>query len=232
MKKNRLSKILAAAGVASRRKCEELIFNKRVYVNGTCASEPQQMVDVHKDHIVIDGKRINYIEPKIYYVLNKPKGYTCTHNRDRTNKIAVDLVPPGPRLFTVGRLDRDTTGLLIITNDGHFANHVMHPRYKVQKEYLVKTNSDVLISHLEQMSAGVSIEGSWVKPVKVTKVRKNTIKIVVQDGKKREVRQLVEQTGLQVLDLCRIRIGNLRLGQLEEGYYKQVTLEELESAIN
>lgn len=228
MAKNRLSKVLASAGVASRRKCEELIFSKKVKVNGKVIDIPQHMVDIEVDKILVDNKPIVASEPKVYYILNKPKGYVCANDR-RYKNIVLDLLPKKERLFTVGRLDKETMGLIIVTNDGHLAHRIIHPSFEIEKEYIVKTNSEILPAHLEQISQGISIEKTYVKPSKVEKVRKNTVKIIVQEGKKREVRALVEQTGLIIEHLERIRIGNLRLGHLPMGHYKQVTLKELET---
>ena len=225
--KQRLSKVLAAAGVASRRQCEELIFNGLVTVNGVITLTPQTLVSLKEDAICVEKRKIAAEEPKLYFLLNKPKGYICSNARVGTKKIVRDLFGAVPeRLFTVGRLDRETTGLLIVTNDGHFANQVIHPSSNITKEYLVKTQNEPFHNQLVQISNGVDIDGDWVKPVKVTKVRKGTLKIVVKEGKKREVRLLVQQTGLEVLELKRIRIGGLQLGELPEGSYREMTESE------
>lgn len=229
MKKNRLSKILAQAGVASRRKCEELIFKGDVTVNGEVITKPQHLTNPAKDKVSIAGEKVHLAKPKVYYLLNKPKGYVCSHDSKLFKNRVVDLLPSNHRLFTVGRLDKDTTGLLIATNDGNISHRIIHPSFEVQKEYLVKTNFETLPEQLQQISSGVRVENAFVKPLKVTKVRKCTLKITVKEGKKHEVRKLVEQTGLEVKELSRIRIGNLHLGNLEIGRYKQVTLEDLES---
>lgn len=228
--KKRLSKALAAAGVASRRHAEDLIFSGKVTVNGVVVKVPQTLVSWDTDVICVDKRKISYEEPKRYFLLNKPRGYICSNARVGTKKIVSDLFEDIPeRLFTVGRLDRDTTGLLIVTNDGHFANKVIHPSANITKEYLVKTHSEPFHEHLVQISNGVEIDGDWVQPVKVTKIRKGTLKVVVREGKKREVRLLVEQTGLQVLELKRIRIGGLLLDSLPEGSYRDLTESEKQS---
>jgi 23S rRNA pseudouridine2605 synthase len=228
--KKRLSKALAAAGVASRRKAEELIFSGKVSVNGEVVKIPQTLVSWETDSICVDNKTLKREEKKLYFLLNKPRGYICSNARVGTKKIVSDLFEATPeRLFTVGRLDRDTTGLLIVTNDGHFANKVIHPSANITKEYLVKTNLEPFHEHLLKISKGIEIDGDWVQPVKVTKVRNGTIKVVVREGKKREVRLLVEQTGLKVLELKRIRIGGLLLGGLLEGTYRTLTESDKES---
>ncbi len=226
-KKKRLSKTLAAAGVASRRAAEELIFEGRVKVNGAVEKVPQTLVDAEADLILVDDEPIKSEERKVYYILNKPHGFVCTNARIGTKKLVIDLFAHlNLRLFTVGRLDRDTTGLLLVTNDGHFANKVIHPSSNIVKEYLIKTSQEITDAHLKAISKGTYIEGSWIKPVKVEKVRKGNLKVVVKEGKKREVRLLVQNAGLEILELSRIRIGGLRLGPIPEGTFREMTENE------
>lgn len=222
----RLSKALAAAGVASRRASEELIAQGLVLVNGEIVRVPQTLVDLDKDIISCDGARLKR-EPKRYYLLHKPVGYTSTNAPMKSKRRVVDLIGEQDcRLFTIGRLDRDTSGLIILTNDGHFANRVMHPSSQIPKEYLVKVNKEVLHTHLIAMSEGAVVEGVHVKPISVTKVRNGTIKIVICDGRKREVRILAQEAGLEVISLTRIRIGGLVLGNLEPGQWRHLTDKE------
>jgi 23S rRNA pseudouridine2605 synthase len=226
-RKKRLSKALAAAGIASRRAAEELIFDGRIKVNGHVVKIPQTMVDWEKDTILVDESPIQGEEKKVYFILNKPHGYICTNTRIGTKKLVIDLFAHlNLRLFTVGRLDRDTTGLLIVTNDGHFTNKVIHPSSNISKEYLVKTSQEITDGHLKDISKGSYIEDSWIKPVRVEKVRKGTLKVVVKEGKKREVRLLVQNAGLEILELSRIRIGGLRLGPIPEGSFREMTENE------
>lgn len=232
MKKQRLSKVLAAAGVASRRACEELIFNGSVKVNGVIALIPQTMVD-GSEEIVVNDQPIAQIEPKVYYLLNKPAGYLCTSKRTNSTKIVLDLFEETSlRLFTVGRLDRETKGLLLVTNDGHFANKVMHPSSNINKEYLVKTDQEISADHLKAISHGTLVEGVFLTPIKVTKVRRGTLKIVIGEGKKREVRQMLHAAGLKVEELTRIRIGGLKLGDLPPGSWRELTEKEKELIFN
>lgn len=224
MTTQRLSKILASAGVASRRASEDLITQGLVTVNDQIVVVPQTMVDPAKDKIVYNGKRVK-LEPKVYFALNKPVGYICSNAPSK--KRAIDLIGPCPyRLYTVGRLDRDTAGLIIVTNDGHFANSVMHPSKRIPKEYLVKVDKEVQHEHLVTMSQGMWVEGAFVKPVSVIKVRRGTIKMVICDGRKREVRRLVEKAGMETRELTRIRIGGLVLGTLPEGHFRELSERE------
>ncbi len=225
--RKRLSKALAAAGVASRRKCEELIFAGRVQVNGAVVCVPQTLVSWGIDTITVEGRDLTSEEKKVYYILNKPTGYICSSKRIGSKKIVLDLFAGmQERLFTVGRLDRDTSGLIIVTNDGHFAQKVIHPSARVPKEYLVKTQNEISHDHLVEISKGAFIEDTWVKPIRVTKVRKGTLKIIVMEGKKREVRLLVQQAGLAIESLQRIRIGALTLGALPIGAFRPLSEKE------
>jgi 23S rRNA pseudouridine2605 synthase len=226
--KKRLSKTLAAAGVASRRACETLIFDGHVKVNGVVTLIPQTLVD-EKDKITVKGTPVSLAEPKVYYILNKPVGYVCSTKGGKDTRLIYDLFADVDyRLFTVGRLDKETSGLIIVTNDGHFANRVIHPSSDIHKDYVAKTDTEITAEHLIAIGNGTQVEGVFVKPVKVSKVRKGTIKITIAEGKKREVRRLLESVRLNVLELSRIRIGNLTLGNLPVGSWREMTEREKE----
>ena len=216
----RLSKVLSQSGVASRRKAETLIFDGKVKVNGEVVIIPQTKVDAAKDKIEVYGQFINK-DDKLYFMLNKPKGYLCTSiEADPEKSVLTIFEEEGKRLFTVGRLDKDTEGLIIVTNDGHFANQIIHPSKEIDKEYLVKVDQNLTDVHLKKLSAGAYVEGVFVRPLRVEKVRGGTFKIVLAEGKKREVRILCENLSFKVLELKRIRIGALVLGKLEVGTYR------------
>ena len=228
MEKKRLAKFLAAAGIASRRACEELIFAGKVKINGKIVELPQTLVD-GTEEIVVEGQPVGKVEQKVYFLLHKPHGYICTAAKSGRSKRVLDLFDGmDKRLFTVGRLDRDTSGLLIVTNDGHFSNRVIHPSSSIQKEYVVKTDKELTPDHLKVMAAGTEVEGRWVKPLKVLKVRRGTLKVVVAEGRKREVRRLVEAAGLEVRELKRTRIGGLKLGDLPIGHWRKMSEGEKE----
>lgn len=226
MEKKRLAKYMANAGIASRRKCEDLIFSGLVKVNGKKTLLPQTLVD-ENDCIEYNGTKVGIAENKVYYILNKPRGYVCSHLRKNRENLVIDLFAShNLRLFTVGRLDRDTSGLILVTNDGHFANKIIHPSSDIQKEYIVKTNQEITEDHLKTISQGIVLEGVKVVPLKVFKVRRGTLKVVVSEGKKRQVRYLVEAANLEVLELKRTRIGNLRLGDIPLGSFRPMTERE------
>jgi len=227
VEKKRLSKTLASAGVASRRACEELIFDGRVKVNNQVVLVPQTLVDISVDQILVDGTPVGAVESKVYYILNKPAGYVCSARGNSSTPLVIDLFKDaGCRLFTVGRLDKDTKGLLVVTNDGHFANRVIHPSANIQKEYLAKTDQEITHEHLITISQGTLVEGVYVKPIKVSKVRRGVVKITLSEGKKHEVRLLLQAAGLQVNELTRIRLGHLVLGDIPEGSWRPLTEKE------
>ncbi|MCO5567250.1 hypothetical protein L7F22_020939 [Adiantum nelumboides] len=226
----RLSKVLAAAGVASRRACEELIFEAKVTVNGEICKVPQTMVDPLKDSIYVDGQSLpKKLAPKLYFVLNKPKGYICSSSEedeksvfvlfDDYMKIWVQRNPglPKPRLFTVGRLDVATTGLLFVTNDGDFAHHVSHPSSGLTKEYIATIQGKVTKRQLQTIGDGTEVQGVPCVPNSVEVMdgepgdSKTRLKIVVSEGRNHEVRHLIENAGLELQGLKRVRIGNYRL---------------------
>jgi 23S rRNA pseudouridine2605 synthase len=225
----RLSKVIAAAGIASRRAAEKLIFDGEVTVNGKAVLVPQTLVDPQVDAIAVEGKRLSAQPRKVYYVLHKPVGYHCT-NASIVKRRAVDLVKPAAamRLFTVGRLDKDTSGLILVTNDGHFANRVMHPSGGVKKEYIAKVNQEITHEHLVALSRGCVVEGALVKPVRVTKIRRGTLRIVVKEGRRHEVREILAAAGLEVIELKRVKIGDIILGTLAEGQFRELSSQEVQ----
>lgn len=229
MEKKRLSKTLAGAGIASRRGCEDLIFEGKVTVNGKIVLKPETHVNIETDDIRVDDQKVCSEQDKVYYILNKPNGFICSNKPMERKKLVIDLFPTDKRVFTVGRLDRDTTGLLIVTNDGNFSQKVIHPRSDIEKEYLVKTQQEIGPEHLKGITKGAFVEGTYVRPISVKKVRRGTLKIIVKEGKKREVRVLVQKTGLKILSLSRIRIGGLKLGSIPEGTYREMTSADKEA---
>lgn len=227
MEKQRLSKVLASYGVASRRKCEDLIFNGKVQVNKKTVLTPQTMVDPKVDYIEVLDKPLKPKDEIFYFVMNKPKGYVCSHNKKVHKKVIYDILDKKlPRLFTVGRLDKETTGLILLTNDGHFAQQVIHPSYNLTKEYLALSKTTVKSKNLKALEQGLEIDGTKVVPTCVKQIEKRLLKIVVKEGKNREVRRLMEHAGLETEHLHRVRIGPLTLGKLKEGHFRPLSKKE------
>lgn len=226
----RLQKVLARAGLASRRACEELIRAGRVTVNGRRA-ELGVRVDPAHDVVAVDGARVP-LDPELrYYVLNKPPGVVTTARDPGRRPDVSAYYPEGPRVFPVGRLDRDTEGLLLLTNDGELAHRVAHPRYRVEKEYLAEVEGDVGERVLRRLGRGVMLEDGPATPSSVRRAGavegRAALRIVMTEGRKREVRRMLAAVGLPVRRLVRVRVGSIRLGRLGPGAVRSLTAEEV-----
>jgi 23S rRNA pseudouridine2605 synthase len=219
-----LRKALTEAGVASRRKAEALIFEGRVRVNGEVVTTPQLEIDPTAK-ITVNHEPLKGPEKKVCYIFHKPVGYLCSHKRrGKTERLVYDFFGQSDkRLFTIGRLDKDTSGLLLITNDGELSHEISHPSKEISKEYIAKSSAFITPHHLNLIAQGCEVEGVFVKPQSVQKIRNGTVKIVVLEGRNREVRSLMENAGLNVTELKRTRIGNLMLGNLPEGSFLPLT---------
>ncbi len=231
MEKVRINKYLRDCGVGSRRKAESLILEGKVSINGNIIKELGTLVEPG-DLVLVNGQKVTAIETYVYYMLNKPKGYECTHKSHNNEPTIYDLFPKSPSLFSIGRLDRDTTGLLIVTNDGEFANLVIHPSSNITKEYIATIQEDITPHHLQKISEGTFVEDTFVKPHLVERIDLHSIKVVVKEGKKREVRILVKNGGLTLINLTRTKIGNLTLNQLPIGKFRPLTDKEKDSIFN
>jgi 23S rRNA pseudouridine2605 synthase len=229
----RLQKVLAAAGIASRRACEILISEGRVEVNSEIVVEQGRRVDPERDVIRVDGARIPPPRRHRYLALNKPRGVVTTMSDPEGRRTVADLVTVGgkERLFHVGRLDTDTEGLLILTNDGDFAHRLAHPSYQVPKTYIAEVGGLVGEQALSRLRRGITLEDGPVRPTSVkivsTAGEKTLLKITIQEGRNRIVRRTMEAVGHPVRRLSRIGIGPVRLGNLKVGEYRDLTREEL-----
>jgi len=220
----RLSKALSEAGIASRRAAEVLITEGKITVNGKKAKLPQEQVDWKKDQIFFKGKRVTP-QKRAYFVFNKPKNVVCSCLRKDREKIVLDYFPSHLRLFPVGRLDKNTTGLLLLTTDGDFCQKVIHPSKDIEKEYHL-TVENLTPEKLEKMKKPIFIEGRRVRPVKVFKLNKYSLSVVVKEGKKHEVRLMAKKADLKLVSLKRVRIGSFRLGRLPEGMFRELSEKE------
>ena len=220
----RLQKILSAAGIASRRKSEELILQSRVNVNGSVARLGQK-ADDEKDAITVDGIKIRFPK-KRYVLLYKPAGYVTTTDDKFAQRKVTDLVDIPERLYPVGRLDIDAEGLLILTNDGEFANRLMHPRYEVEKTYIVKLKRKLAPQDVERMQRGVFVEGRRVA-AKIKMLQKDMAEVVVHEGRHKIVKRLFKALGNYVLRITRTRIGLIGIGGLKPGRWRELSSEEI-----
>lgn len=223
----RLNKYIANSGVCSRRKADEYIENKLVKINGQTVFEQGVMVDETKDRVTVDGKDISLVKKKIYIMLNKPAGYVTTSSEQFGRPCVIDLIKLEDRVFPIGRLDMETEGLLLLTNDGDFANKLMHPSKKINKVYIAKVSGDIKEADIANLRKGVDIDGYITAPAIVEKISKDELSITIHEGKNRQVRKMCSAVGLNVLKLKRIKIGNLELGNLNIGKYKLLKLHEI-----
>jgi 23S rRNA pseudouridine2605 synthase len=229
----RLQKVLAAAGLASRRKCEEIITQGRVTVNGKAVTELGAKVDPANDEIVVDGKRIAQ-QQKIYLALHKPKGVITSAKDPEGRQTVMDYLHGiKERVYPVGRLDYDTEGLLLLTNDGEFANLLMHPRHHVPKTYLVTTKGVPHGSLLDKLRNGIELDDGKTAPAEVEyadadpDTKEAVVQVTITEGRNRQVRRMFEAIRTPVLRLKRTRFGSVFLGGLQRGKYRHLTKAEL-----
>ena len=223
----RLQKVLARAGIGSRRTCDELIADGRVLVNGEVARLGQR-VDVEHDLVVIDGAPVGIMPGLVYYLLNKPEGVITTASDPEGRPTVMDLLPAQPRVFSIGRLDAATTGLLVMTNDGELAQLVSHPSHGVEKEYLAEVEGDPSPRALRQLREGVEIEpGVTTAPARVAKRGPGVLRIVIHEGRNRQVRRMCEAVGHPVTRLVRTRIGPISDPHLQPGEYRELSQKEV-----
>ena len=227
----RINKYLADAGIASRRKAESLVLEKRVKVNGNIVTE--LATDIKPDDIVfVDDKQVFTQQKFEYYILNKPKGYLSTARDDRGRKTVLDLVKSDARIYPVGRLDYDSEGLLILTNDGELTNKLTHPKHNISKTYLVNINSNITKKEVEILQKGVVIDNYKLHECKITikeKTENQTkMEVVIFEGRNREIRKMFETIDKKVVFLKRIKIENLSLGNLKRGEYRALSQKEVD----
>ncbi|MGC9962984.1 MAG: pseudouridine synthase [Acidimicrobiales bacterium] len=222
----RLQKVLARAGFGSRRLCEELIDAGRVTVNGEVA-ELGRRVDVHHDDVAVDGAPVGVLPGLVYYLLNKPAGVVTTAADPEGRPTVVELVPEMPRVFPVGRLDAASEGLLVLTNDGVLAQLLSHPSHGIEKEYLAEVEGHPAPGAVRSLREGVVLEDGPTGPAKVSLVAPDVLRIVVHEGRNRQVRRMCDAVGHPVVRLVRTRIGPLADRQLRPGHWRPLSTDEV-----
>ncbi|HSB34270.1 MAG TPA: pseudouridine synthase [Nitrospirota bacterium] len=230
----RIQKIISAAGIASRRAAEQLILDGRVRVNGKVVTELGTKADAAKDHIKVDGKLINPRQPLTYIMLNKPAGYVTTMSDPEGRPTVQDLLKGiRIRVYPVGRLDYNTEGLLLLTNDGDFAHLITHPKHEFPKTYRAKVKGVLEDRQIDELEKGIYLDDGKTAPAKVKKLSKEEanswLEITIHEGRKRQVRRMFDRVGHSVIKLKRVRTGNLVLGDLPEGSFRYLTPDEVQA---
>jgi 23S rRNA pseudouridine2605 synthase len=230
--KERLQKVMASAGVASRRQCEELILQGVVRVNGKVVDQLPAFADPETDAITVSGRRLK--EPsRVYFLVNKPKGVICTSHDPQGRPSALSLVPTSERIFCVGRLDADTTGLLILTNDSELTNLLTHPRYKVPKTYLARVAGHLDEKAVERLKKGIWLAEGKTGQATIKVLRsgrgESSLEITIRQGLNRQIRRMLAKVGVSVESLTRTRIGKLSIKGLGVGQYRPLTRGEVDS---
>jgi len=232
MAEERLQRALARAGFGSRRACEDLIVQGRVTVGGTVATLGDK-VDPETGEVSVDGLAVNLDPSMRYYALHKPAGVVTTMRDPQGRPDMRSLIPDdGPRVFPIGRLDLDSEGLLLLTNDGDLTNRILHPRHGVEKEYLAEVTGTPTAKHLGRVRGGVELDDGRAKAASARIVAsyggKGALRLVMTEGRKREVRRLLKEVGLPVTRLVRLRVGPVRLGTLSPGELRELTRQEIQ----
>lgn len=230
----RLQKYMAECGVASRRKCEELIQMGKVKVNGHIA-EIGCKINPKKDLVTVRGKKINKEEKMYYIMLNKPRGYVTTVSDELGRKTVMDLINIDARVYPVGRLDKDSEGLLILTNDGSFANALTHPKHNYAKVYRVTVRPKITDEILETLRNGIEIDGRKTAPCDINVITEEegrvVLEFILREGRNRQIRKMCEVVGLEVARLKRISIGPVKLGMLKAGQTRMLTDNEIKKLL-
>ncbi|MBS4839696.1 MULTISPECIES: pseudouridine synthase [Clostridium] len=229
----RLQKYMASCGIASRRKCEEFILLGKVKVNGNIIEELGFKVNPLEDIVEYDGRVITKEERKVYIMLNKPEDVITSVKDEKDRKTVIDIVKVNERIFPIGRLDYDSSGLILLTNDGELYNKIIHPRVELDKKYVAVVKGEVSLDDKEKFESGIDIGGYITAPAKLKMLeyshRKDlsTIEVCIHEGKNRQIRKMCSAINHEVMSLKRVSIGNIRLGQLKKGEYRYLNDEEM-----
>lgn len=222
-----LVKYIAAGGAASRRQAETLIKEGKVAVNGILCTNPAHRV-ADDEKVTLEGRLLQTAEKLWYILLNKPRGYVCSSADTHAEHLALELLAAVPaRLVSAGRLDKESQGAIIFSNDGNFINRLAHPRYGVLKTYIVRTKNELKDEDLKKISSGITDDGELLKAESIRATGKKCYEVILNEGKKREIRRLTAACGAPTVQLTRVKIGSVELGELPEGRFRELTAEEV-----
>ncbi len=228
----RLNKFLAEKGIASRRKSDELIANGKIKVNGEIVTKLGVKIDSEKDRVEVDEKFLAKRPQLVYFLLNKPAGFITSNSPTTTEKkIVINLLPREERIFPVGRLDKMTTGLLILTNDGNLSFQLTHPKFECEKEYELEVNADLTKERVRKIEAGVKLERRETKSAQVKILGERRARVILTEGKNRQVRKIFGKVGCEVASLKRVRVKTLKLGNLKVGKFRKLTSVEIKDLL-
>lgn len=225
----RINRFIARTGVTSRRKAEEIIKAGSVTLNGVVVTELATELDPERDKVCVSGEEV-FLPALKYYLLNKPKGYVTTKADPHVEKSVFELLPKDEALFAIGRLDKDTEGLLLFTNDGDFSQNIIHPSQKIEKEYFVKTKKPITHVQVQKLEEGVTLDDGPAIATRTERVGDKSLKVVITEGRNRQVRRMIEAINNEVTELKRIRIGHIFL-DVEIGMYRALRNEEIEEYV-
>lgn len=227
----RINKFIAESGVASRREADRMVTEGRVKINGKQVTQPGTDVDVYNDAVYVDGVRIDPVRRDIYIMLNKPKGCITSVKDDKGRKTVMDYVDCGKRIFPVGRLDYDSEGLVLMTNDGDLAYNLTASKNDVPKTYIAKAEGEVKEEHLKKLRSGILLDGVMTKPAKARLLAfengVSRVEITITEGRNRQVRRMFESLGFNVIFLKRVEIAGIRLGGLARGAWRYLSPKEI-----
>lgn len=227
----RLQKYMASCGVASRRKCEEIILAGKVKVNGVLVNELGTKVNTLEDVVEYEGTIISKEENKVYIMLNKPEGYISSVKDEKGRDTILDIVKVKERVYPIGRLDYDSSGLLLLTNDGEIYNKIIHPRVEIVKKYIAVVDGEITDNDIKEFGIGIDIGGYITAPAEVKIISNDkaisTVEVAIHEGKNRQIRKMFASLDHEVLSLKRISIGGIKLGYLKRGEYRELNKDEI-----
>ena len=225
----RLNRFLAWCGLGSRRKCESFIEAGRVAIDGIVVNSLSTHVDEQKNIVTVDGRRVGPPKKYIYVLMNKPKGYVTTASDERGRKTVLDLLPDHFRVFPVGRLDKDTMGALLLTNDGAIAFRLMHPKFDVAKVYQVSLDKPITNQHVQKLQSGILLEDGITTPcqVRIIDEDRNKIEVILHEGRKRQIRRMLSSVGYNVVSLVRTQFATVTIADLKPGEWRYLVDQEI-----